>query len=156
MLFVGFGQDHGSGQCTRAIVKKYRQSEAITEYVEFADRPHFPGTGMGARCRSRPRLGCRPRHGPVAVALTERPSTTWKWATRTVAPRASSEGAGLFVVALLGATAACGAQADLRTVQPLDTATLDTTSMFTAVPTKPSLPRRFSMLAAGARAVARR
>ena len=44
MLFVGFGQDHVVPiSVTRAIVKKYRQSEAITEYVEFADRPHFPG-----------------------------------------------------------------------------------------------------------------
>jgi len=44
MLFVGFGQDHVVPlSVTLAIVKKYRQSEAITEYVEFADRPHFPG-----------------------------------------------------------------------------------------------------------------
>ena len=115
MLFVGFGQDHVVPvSVARAIVKKYRQSEAITEYVEFADRRRTsPEYRDGARCRSRPRLGCRPRHDPVAVALTERPSTTWKWAARTVAPRASSEGAGLFVVALLGATAACGAGPDL-------------------------------------------
>jgi poly-gamma-glutamate capsule biosynthesis protein CapA/YwtB (metallophosphatase superfamily) len=56
---------------------------------------------------------------------------------------------GLLVIALLGPTAACGAQGNSDLVQPLDTATLDTTSMFTAVPTKPSLPRRFSLLAAG-------
>ena len=56
---------------------------------------------------------------------------------------------GLLVIVLLGATAACGAQGDSDLVQPLDTATLDTTAMFTAVPTKPSLPRRFSLLAAG-------
>jgi poly-gamma-glutamate capsule biosynthesis protein CapA/YwtB (metallophosphatase superfamily) len=55
----------------------------------------------------------------------------------------------LLVIALLGATAACGAQGDPDLVQPLDTATLDTTEMFTAVPTKPSHPRRFSLLAAG-------
>ena len=68
MLFVGFGQDHVVPlSVTRAIVKKYRQSEAITEYVEFADRPHFPGVpGWGARRRSRPRLGCRPRHDAIA------------------------------------------------------------------------------------------
>jgi poly-gamma-glutamate capsule biosynthesis protein CapA/YwtB (metallophosphatase superfamily) len=56
---------------------------------------------------------------------------------------------GLIVISLLGATAACGAQAHSDLVQPLDTATLDTTAIFTAVPTKPSLPRRFSLLAAG-------
>ena len=45
MLFAGFGQDHVVPvSVTKAVVKKYQKhSTAVTDYLEFPDRPHFPG-----------------------------------------------------------------------------------------------------------------
>lgn len=45
MLFVGFGRDHVvPASVSKAITHKYQKSSnAITDYVEYPDRPHFPG-----------------------------------------------------------------------------------------------------------------
>lgn len=44
LLFVGFGQDNVvPASVSKAITKKYQRSSAVTDYIEFPDRPHFPG-----------------------------------------------------------------------------------------------------------------
>ena len=44
MLLVGAGQDHVvPAAVTRSLVKRYRGSASVTDYVEYEDRPHFPG-----------------------------------------------------------------------------------------------------------------
>lgn len=44
MLFVAFGEDHVlPPKVIRHNVRKYAESDAVTEYKEFPGRPHFPG-----------------------------------------------------------------------------------------------------------------
>jgi pimeloyl-ACP methyl ester carboxylesterase len=44
LLFIGFGEDHViPPKATRHNEEKYDAAVAVTEYVEFAGRPHFPG-----------------------------------------------------------------------------------------------------------------
>ncbi len=44
MLLVGAGQDHVvPAAVTRTLVKRYSGSASVTDYVEYEDRPHFPG-----------------------------------------------------------------------------------------------------------------
>lgn len=44
LLFIGFGRDHVvPTSVTKAIARKYQKSTAATDYVEYPDRPHFPG-----------------------------------------------------------------------------------------------------------------
>jgi pimeloyl-ACP methyl ester carboxylesterase len=44
MLFIAFGEDHVvPPKVIRHNVSKYDKSAAVTEYREFAGRPHFPG-----------------------------------------------------------------------------------------------------------------
>ncbi len=44
LLLVGFGQDHVvPASVSKVNARKYEKSTATTEYIEFPDRPHFPG-----------------------------------------------------------------------------------------------------------------
>jgi pimeloyl-ACP methyl ester carboxylesterase len=44
LLFIGFGEDHVMPpKVVRHNEEKYDDSSAITEFVEFPGRPHFPG-----------------------------------------------------------------------------------------------------------------
>jgi pimeloyl-ACP methyl ester carboxylesterase len=44
MLFIAFGEDHVvPPKVIRHNVRKYDQSQAVTEYRDFPGRPHFPG-----------------------------------------------------------------------------------------------------------------
>jgi pimeloyl-ACP methyl ester carboxylesterase len=44
MLFIGFGEDHVvPAKVTRRNAEKYGKSNAITEFKEFPERPHFQG-----------------------------------------------------------------------------------------------------------------
>ena len=44
LLFVGFGRDNVvPASVSKAIARTYEKSTAVTEYIEFPERPHFPG-----------------------------------------------------------------------------------------------------------------
>ena len=44
LLFVGFGRDNVvPASVSQAITASTRSRGAVTDYVEFPDRPHFPG-----------------------------------------------------------------------------------------------------------------